>query len=181
MLTAASSTDLATWISLLLLALSAGVYSVQARELINQRREFVKQTNEFVRQTNHAIDTNRAILSQNVNGSMSGLSRLFFDHPDLRCYFYGGVNPPVDEPERTRVEILAEMFVDFMSLALTNEVLAPSDERAGWETYFCDIAGKSPALREFWSAHHDWYEARLQRLLDPIITECSSPPTPEDG
>jgi len=171
MATAGSSTSVATWVSLTLLALSAGVYSLQARELVKQRREFVKQTDEFVRQTNHSIDTNRAVLSQNVNGMMNRISTLFFEHPELRQYFYENVTAPDEEPVRSQVDILAEMFVDFMSLALTNEILAPLDERAGWVNYFSDLTRSSPAIRAYWKLHHHWYEGQLQMLLDPIVSE----------
>lgn len=169
--TAGLFSNVATWASLTLLALSVGVYSLQARELVKQRKEFVKQTDEFVRQTNHSIDINRAILSQNINGMMNKISSLFFEHPELRQYFYDNANLPDDDFTQTRVTILAEMFIDFMSMTLTNEILAPIDETSAWATYFSDIAKSSPAIRSYWELHHQWYEGALQALLNPIMNE----------
>jgi len=177
---ATTSTGVATWISLLLLGLSVTVYLYQARVLINQRKEFEKQTAEFGKQTEalsaqtkHAIDTNRALLSQNVNGTMHQLSMIFLSYPQLRAVFYDGEPPPINEPDRTRAKVIAEMFVDFMSMTLTNEILAPTDEREGWINFFDFIGRHSPAVMDYWRERCDWYEEPVHKILDPILKERS--------
>jgi hypothetical protein len=134
------------------------IYGVQARQMI--------------RQTELNTRTNRALLSQNVNGTMHSLSRIMLEHPELRPCFYEGASVPKDDPDRSRTLVLAEMFVDFISLTLTNSVLFPQDEIAGWDNYFCDLMRSSPAIQEYWATHREWYEARVQGLLDEVLEEC---------
>ena len=54
------------------------------------------------------------------------------------------------------------MFVDFISSSVNTNALFDEKQRTVWTTYFREIAGSSPAMREFWRKNRHWYE-RLSR------------------
>lgn len=146
-------------ITLLVLGAGLAAYAIQAREL--------------VRQTRLLNTTNRAMVSYNSNAMMHNISTFFLQYPQLRRYFYDNAPMPSEEPTRTQVLVLADMFLDLMSVTLNNAPLQSPEEASGWREYFRDLAKSSPALCDWWAQCCHWYEPPMHSLLDDIAL----PPT----
>jgi hypothetical protein len=154
-------------------------YGIQARELVRQTQVLNRtnemagrQTEELIRQTDLLNVTNRATVSQNINAMMHEISRILLDLPQLRSCFYEGQPIPTDEHDRLRVLVLAEMFLDFMSMTLNHEALLSAEEAAGWHSYFRDLARASPAICERWQSTRDWYEPPMWELIDDVVRDA---------
>ena len=119
---------------------------------------------------------NRALGAQNVEQVMHDLNKHFLTMPELHPYFFGGLELPRDDEElRTRVLVLAEMFVDFMSMTLNQAPLLPRDHQQGWRSYFAALVRSSPAIQEYWKENCDWYEGPVWQLIDNLVPRV--PPT----
>ena len=106
---------------------------------------------------------------------MHDISRIFFDHPHPYPYFYQGADSDVEQELATQLEIVSEIFLDFMSLTLTNEALAPDDEHKGWIIYFSYVRSTSPYLRDHRRSHSAWYENALHKIMDQEIFDPRDP------
>jgi hypothetical protein len=85
------------------------------------------------------------------------INKFVFENPDVRKFFYGGVQPPTKndaKSAKTREQIatLAEMYLDFIE-TFDNDYLRkmPDMELGGkydevWKNYFLALFEKSPAL-----------------------------------
>lgn len=136
-------------LSILLVVLSFLAYIVELRSLHRQ---------------------NRAIGAQNIAQVMHDLNKQFLEMPELRPYFAGGLEVPTDDDIlRARVEVMAEMFVDFMTMTLNQAPLLPEDHVAGWRLYFADLAKGSPAIQDYWRANCSWYEGPVWDLIDASV------------
>jgi len=76
----------------------------QSRELANQTRF-----------SNQLAATNA--MRESLMDLHESLS-VFLEQPELRAYFYQGVEPPSDRLEQARVETLAEMLADCLDASL---------------------------------------------------------------
>lgn len=124
---------------------------------------------------------NRAIGAQNIGQVMHDLNKLFLEMPELHPYFAGGLEAPTDdEILRTRVQVMAEMFVDFMAMTLNQAPLLPADHVEGWRRYFADLAKGSPAIQDFWRANCQWYEGPVWELIDDMVPPTSPEPECRD-
>lgn len=122
----------------------------------------------YIIEIRHLQHQNRSLGSQNIVQAMQGISGIFLERPHLRAYFYDKAPPPTESDNAVRVEVIAEMFVDMMSLTLNNTILLEKDEAEGWRKYFTDLMSTSPALRDYWKRCRTWYEQPLCELLDPV-------------
>ena len=92
------------------------------------------------------------------------ITKLFFDRPELRPYFYDGV-PCSDEKHRVPCEILAEqMVVSFEFVWLILPTL-PEDVQDGWVHFMEYIYAKSPSLQSHICTHSNWYDPDLLRKI----------------
>jgi hypothetical protein len=121
----------------------------------------------FLLQARYMTRSTRSTVYQTVADQMMSIDRLFVEHPELRQYFYGNGLPPAEVLDRERVAAATELLVDFMDNVTKQARQIPEYLSGTWEKYFRTIASTSPSLRAFWSEHRDWYDAALQRVLDP--------------
>lgn len=92
------------------------------------------------------------------------ITKLFFDKPELRPYFYSGT-PCTDEKHRVLCEILAEKItVSFEFIWLILPTL-PEDVQDGWEHFMKFIYTNSPALQSHISEYPNWYDPDLLSTL----------------
>ena len=132
------------------------------------------QAREVVRHSTLFTTTNRAVLLQGVTTAMHDISKILLAEPELYRYLYEGAELPVSEPERSKVCILAEMFLDLMSMTLNSECFFSEDYRRSWRQYFLDISVGSPAIRHFWLQNRDWYEPPLWELINDAVVARQS-------
>ena len=83
----------------------------------------------------------------------------FIDYPELRQYFYEGVEPPEDSTARARVLAMAELIGDALQsahwlyqgkdVALLGAVDPTLDIRVDWDGWTEKILRMSPVMRSF--------------------------------
>ena len=101
----------------------------------------------------------------------------FIDYPELRQYFYDGVEVPEDSTARARVLAMTELIGDALQsthwlyegkdVALLGSVDPESDIRSDWDDWTQFILTMSPAVRSFVREHPLQYPF-LTRMLDTI-------------
>jgi hypothetical protein len=133
-----------------------------------------RQTRENAYQTRMSSRAAQASAYNNLAQSMLDIDRIFFDNPELRPFFYEDCAVPTDARLFARVNILAEMMVDFMDNAMVQGSLLEGYEWTEWESYFCDMYRTSPAIRDFWHTNRHWYSELLGDILDPLPAGVSS-------
>jgi hypothetical protein len=140
----------------------------QASHVAEQTRLQTEQTSILSQQLHLVAMTNKSMLYQDLTREMQRITSVFLQRPRLRRYFYDNVEVPAEGEEREEVAIMSEMFVDFISSSLNTNALFDDRQRAVWINYFQQIAGSSPAIRDFWATHRHWYEPSVQAVLDPV-------------
>ena len=101
----------------------------------------------------------------------------FIDYPELRQYFYEGVELPEDSTTRARVLAATELIGDALQsshwlfegedVALLGSVDPTFDTRADWDDWIKFILTMSPAMRSFVRANPLQYP-HLTRMLETI-------------
>jgi hypothetical protein len=101
----------------------------------------------------------------------------FIDYPELRQYFYEGVEPPEDPIARARVLAMTELIGDALQsgdwlyqgkdVALLGSVDPASDIRTDWDDWTQFILTMSPVLRAFVRQRPLQYPF-VTRMLDTI-------------
>ena len=101
----------------------------------------------------------------------------FIDYPELRQYFYEGVEAPEDSTTRARVLAMSELIGDALQsahwlyqgkdVALLGSVDPALDIRSDWNDWTQFILTMSPAMRAFVREHPLQYP-HLTRMLDTI-------------
>jgi hypothetical protein len=147
---------------------------VQAGYVAEQTRLQTEQTNLLSDQLNLVAMTNKSMLYQDLTKEMQRITSIFLERPRLRRYFYDNIDVPTECVEREEVRVVSEMFVDFISSSVNTNALFDEKQRTVWTTYFREIAGSSPAMREFWCKNRHWYEPSVQAVLDPVALRSAS-------
>lgn len=136
----------------------------------------VRQTREMTRQSIYAAYGTAGNIYKDVSIQMMEIDRLFFEHPELRPYFYENQPLPDDPREMTRIEALAELFMDFLDMVIVLETTTPPEMNipwAEWQDYIAELYLSSPAIRHFYHANRDWYDAKVRELLDPLDAQLN--------
>lgn len=123
-----------------------------------------RQTREVAQQTKLSADATKASIYSNINAQMIEIDRFFFDHPEIKPYFYGNAEFSKENPDYERILSVAEMLMDFMDNAF---MLMPHMPDFPWETtwirYFNDLIVSSPALQKFWVDNREWYTDQIEK------------------
>lgn len=88
----------------------------------------------------------------------------FVAHPEIRPYFYDGIEPQ-DPEHRARAEAIAVSLSGAMDHVAADLKRLKKHERKAWETYFTDIWNNSPVFRAHMEGHRDWYGPKLRAHL----------------
>jgi hypothetical protein len=138
------------------------------------------QAREVARQTGILANTNRALLAHQAESEGNQITQLFLQYPDLHRYFADNTATPQEEPIRGQVRMVAKLIVDHMCLVIQSETLFNEEYHNAWRAYFQDITSSSPAIREYWQARHNWYEAAMKDMMDGIAA-ATGPATALSG
>ena len=144
-------------------ALIVGVVSAAA--LVVSLLFLARQTRESTRQS---VLSNQLAGLQAKSEIYSTVDRIlyrFLEYPQLRKYFYEGVELPQDErgeesgETRDQVLIFAELFSDAIERGLDTyrSVDPAADFRSPMDTYANDIIAGSPAIRYLVGSHPGWW------------------------
>jgi hypothetical protein len=173
---AAVGSTIFTGISLRMLASQTRSFSDQVRLQANQTKSLMKQTELqaeqykiLAKQTEENNRLTKANVSLNISTMMHRLSTVLLDNPELRTYIYDDCPLPSREPLRSQVLLMAEMFLDLMTMTIDHKpVFSPSDYRC-WCRYFRCLLKKSPSLCYWYTETRDWYEPHVRELLDSFV------------
>lgn len=98
------------------------------------------------------------------------LDKTFVEYPDLRPYVYDGKTVELDDPNRHRVQAVAELVLDtFEWIWLRQKDLNAKDED-GWRAYIADTFSSSPALQQHYARFASWYPGITRLIADRGIS-----------
>ncbi|MET8283406.1 hypothetical protein [Micromonospora sp. NPDC005174] len=85
------------------------------------------------------------------------VDRLFLAQPDLRPYFYDGVQLAEDDVDRHRVEAAAELVLDVFEWIWRRQEELSHRDQEGWRHYILEMLDASPELCRFHHRHPAWH------------------------
>lgn len=104
------------------------------------------QSRSVARQTRIANQTAVVACRFDALTLLQSVWRIFVEHPELRAYFYDGLEPPDDPLEDARVRTVAEIMADCLHAGLeAGRRLDPYD--GDWTDFRREMLRSSPALR----------------------------------
>lgn len=100
---------------------------------------------------------------QTVYEKMFEFHRFFFEHPEMKKFFYHGTDLPDEDGER--LEIVAEWMCDYFDDVYHQRRTMPPATFDEWKTFMQEIYENSPVLRRHIARRQLWYpEAYLSVL-----------------
>lgn len=132
----------------------------------------LRQTQEMTEQSAASVHATISSTYQAISSQAIEINRIFFDHPDLKPYFYDNVPPPEDPLLRAKLESLAEIHMDFMDMALVQVETRPPEVDIPfevYETYFRQILETSPVMREYYKGYRLWYSPPVRAIADQVV------------
>lgn len=112
-----------------------------------------RQTDSFRGQDRAA----QAIVYHGFTDIMVSIDRCFFEHPELRPFFYSGAVADDEDPIHIQLVALAEMLRDLEDhLDRQQDMLQDSYE--GWSKYFKYLRENSPTYAQHCAETRDWYK-----------------------
>jgi hypothetical protein len=96
------------------------------------------------------------------------LDRIFFDHPELRPYFYEGKDLDEADPLYPKVAAVAEMHLDVFDHDIEYRQQFPKQYYSpqAMERFVHNMLAKSPVMRRYLRKNAEWYSPQLRELLD---------------
>jgi len=124
------------------------------------------QSREVARQTRIANQTAGAAGLRDSLTHLHSVIQIFVEHPELRPYFYGGVDAPADIAQRAQVDTIAEMLADCMEASLeAGHTLDPFAPNLGdWQDYCRHVLDSSPVVRALVGEYPSWFPRVAQEL-----------------
>jgi hypothetical protein len=132
-------------------------------QLRAQARAMLAERESSDRNLRVANQTNKSALINGLTAEHRQLLEYYLADPLLYAHFHGGEPVPSSPELQTRVRVLAEIWVNFMSSIVKNEIVPP-ELRQYWVLYFKDVARSSPAIQEYWALHRDYFASQSGRF-----------------
>jgi hypothetical protein len=85
------------------------------------------------------------------------MQQMLFESPELRPYFYEGLEPPEDAITRGRLLSLSEMFADHVEDIAINSQVLEEYRLQNWVQSMADFFWSSPVLQEFLEDNAHYY------------------------
>ena len=136
----------------------------------------LRQTREMTRQNQISAKTTLIGMYKEISSVMLEIDKLFFEHPDLRKYFYDGANIDIKDKKYNEVLGLSEYFLDFMDMFVVMGNYAPEYPGTNlpwsdWNVFFREIYSNSPIVRKYWADHQHWYNETLGPIFCDLPNE----------
>ena len=90
-------------------------------------------------------------------GLFRELDRTFVEYPEIRPYFYDGKNVDDDDPNRHRVQAVAELVLDAFEWIWHRQRNLKAGGEGGWRAYIVETFSSSPALQQHYVKSTSWY------------------------
>lgn len=158
-----------------MVTLIAGLFSAAA--LVGSLLVLARQTRESVHQSQVANELAAVRAKVEGFGVVDGVIAVFVDRPELREYFYEGVELPEDSTSRARVLAVAELMADALQsvhwqyeaegVNALRSVGPTLELRSDLDDYTEFILTMSPAVRSLVGAHPRQWQ-HLAMMLDTI-------------
>jgi hypothetical protein len=109
-----------------------------------------------------AADSRSALITATTS-LISEVGRAFIEYPDMRKYFYDGMTPVADDQQRaSAIAVILAGAMDRVAAQFTGK---SNPWEVAWRSYFTDIIGTSPVLKQHIDAHIAWYGPKLQNYI----------------
>jgi hypothetical protein len=128
-------------------------------------------------QLKEVTEQNRMTVHSQRQAPTLALDRLFVEYPELRPYFYDGLDIDKKNPSFSRVQAVAEMHLDvfdyklkhaesFAAYQLASSGQSRDRHREVEKTWMRDMLRTSPILRRYGQQRKGWYSPELHHLLE---------------
>ncbi|MBM7080315.1 hypothetical protein [Micromonospora humida] len=97
-------------------------------------------------------------------GLFRELDKTFVEHPDIRPYIYDGKPLADDDPNRHRVQAVAELVIDAFEWIWYRRKKLNAKAEEGWRAYIVEIFSSSPVLQQHYVRYESWYPG-ITRLI----------------
>lgn len=115
-----------------------------------------------VRQIERSI---RSTIDQTLYEHNARIMEFLTNHPEMRKYFYDGVDIVATDPQYSQVLSVAEILACFMELVAMHRKDIRPDIMRRWIYYIREVCSTSPILRRHISDHSTWYAQELHDIL----------------
>jgi hypothetical protein len=124
------------------------------------------QTNLSMQQTTVSM---QASMYATIATQTLEMDKMFIEKPELRPYFYDGVDIKEDDKNYNLVMSIAEYQLDYFDSTRTELGYIPKDQdtqedRETWRHYLGDSFANSPILCKRIKANSDWYMEDLVKI-----------------
>ena len=127
------------------------------------------QTRLIYVQTGQATVNMQASIYATIANQTLELDKIFIEKPELRPFFYDGVDIKENEKNYNQVMAIAEYHLDFFDSTMTQLGYIPEEQdskenKETWNHYFADGFAKSPALCKRIRSNSNWYMRPLVQI-----------------
>jgi hypothetical protein len=98
------------------------------------------------------------------------LDYIFINNPELRPYFYDGLDISEGEELYNKVSSTAEFLIDYFDAYLIQATTFPQTwANRPWDNYMLYVFRNSPIICRFLLMHRDWYDGSLEKVLERAL------------
>ncbi len=106
-------------------------------------------------------ETNGRLCDQSLE-----LLRFLAEKPETYDYFYGGKELEEDHPNRVFILYASEAIANFLEHLALQRGNLPGQQWDTWRRFIRSTYDGSPAVRDFFKRHREWYSDELLSILD---------------
>jgi len=131
-----------------------------------------RKSRETTGQSAASVHANVSSTYQAISVQAMELDKIFFEHPELKPYFYDNAPPPEEQILLERIKSLAELHMDFMDMALVQVNAEPEFVDIPFEVYiiyFKELLASSPIMRDFYREYRQWYSEPVRDIADVVM------------
>jgi hypothetical protein len=139
----------------------------------------IVQTWIFYKQAKASLDASSAQSLAQMRETELKINEMFLLKPELRQYFYGGVDLEENSPVYADAESAAELLLDIMEHVLWQarffpQLFAVEKSEEGtqdtWKNFFHDMFISSPLLRKYLEKRQRWYSPLVIEIMKQANT-----------
>jgi len=114
-------------------------------------------------QTFNSTKATNAQIWQGLTQESLEIAKIMVDHPEIRPYFYEGINIDRNNQDYNRVMAVAEMYLDLLESFHDDYVRGiggmeeDGDDWSYWQAYFRDMFRTSPVITKMSIEKQNWY------------------------
>jgi hypothetical protein len=127
-----------------------------------------KQTEEMTTQSRSIAESVRYTTFQNIIAETTSFDQQFINHPEIRPYFFGGMDIEEADPHYNLALSFADYVLDYFDFLLIQSRQFPQVfPSQTWGAFIADVFATSPLLRRYLASGsiRTWYSSDLLTLM----------------